>query len=124
MGVRRVPGTDGATMGPPADRLYAVEPDGVAMISPSACSVYSMQGQEGREEQRTNGVVLPVTLHLHVPQAVLQASSAQMPVEEVGMLVMEDDIMESTIEQRLLDDMCSRPAQIARLEQDSWSNCE
>lgn len=37
MGVSSVPGTDGATMGPPADRLYAVEPDGVAMISPSAC---------------------------------------------------------------------------------------
>ena len=38
MGVRRVPGTEGATMGPPADKLYAVEPDGVAMISPSACT--------------------------------------------------------------------------------------
>lgn len=38
MGVSRVPGTEGATMGPPADMLYAVEPDGVAMIKPSACN--------------------------------------------------------------------------------------
>lgn len=94
MGVRRVPGTEGATMGPPADRLYAVEPDGVAMISPSAWSVYSKQGQQGRQEQRTDGVVLPVTLHLHVTGAELQPSSAQMPVEEVGMLMMKDNIME------------------------------
>lgn len=36
MGVSRVPGTEGATMGPPADMLYAVEPEGVAMIRPSA----------------------------------------------------------------------------------------
>lgn len=27
----------GATMGPPADMLYAVEPEGVAMMMPSAC---------------------------------------------------------------------------------------
>ena len=38
MGVSRVPGTEGATIGPPADMLYAVEPDGVAIIKPSACS--------------------------------------------------------------------------------------
>lgn len=37
MGVRRVQGTDGATIGPPADMLYAVEPEGVAIIRPSAC---------------------------------------------------------------------------------------
>ena len=38
MGVMRVPGTLGATMGPPADMLYAVDPDGVAMIRPSTCA--------------------------------------------------------------------------------------
>lgn len=38
MGVMRVPGTEGATMGPPADRLYAVDPEGVATIKPSACT--------------------------------------------------------------------------------------
>lgn len=37
MGVRRVQGTLGETMGPPADKLYAVDPEGVAMMSPSAC---------------------------------------------------------------------------------------
>lgn len=37
-GVRRAQGTDGATTGPPTERLYAVEPDGVAMMRPSACS--------------------------------------------------------------------------------------
>ena len=31
------PATEGATMGPPADMEYAVEPLGVEMISPSAC---------------------------------------------------------------------------------------
>ena len=36
MGVMRVPATDGATMGPPADMLYAVLPLGVLMMSPSA----------------------------------------------------------------------------------------
>lgn len=38
MGVSSAHGTDGATMGPPDDREYAVEPEGVAMISPSACA--------------------------------------------------------------------------------------
>ena len=38
MGVMRVPGTLGATIGPPADMLYAVDPDGVATISPSTCA--------------------------------------------------------------------------------------
>ena len=33
-----LPGTLGATIGPPADMLYAVEPDGVAMIRPSTCA--------------------------------------------------------------------------------------
>ncbi len=37
MGVSSAHGTEGATMGPPADREYAVDPDGVAIISPSAC---------------------------------------------------------------------------------------
>ena len=37
MGVMRVPGTEGATMGPPADMLYAVDPEGVAIMRPSAC---------------------------------------------------------------------------------------
>ena len=39
MGVSSVLGTLGATMGPPALSEYAVDPDGVAMIRPSACSV-------------------------------------------------------------------------------------
>lgn len=38
MGVSRVEGTLGATIGPPADMLYAVEPEGVAIIRPSACN--------------------------------------------------------------------------------------
>ena len=38
MGVSRVHGTLGAAMGPPAAMLYAVLPDGVAIIKPSACS--------------------------------------------------------------------------------------
>ena len=37
MGVSSVHGTLGAAMGPPAAMLYAVLPDGVAMIKPSAC---------------------------------------------------------------------------------------
>ena len=37
MGVSSAHGTEGATMGPPAEREYAVDPDGVAIISPSAC---------------------------------------------------------------------------------------
>ena len=38
MGVSSVLGTLGATMGPPALSEYAVDPDGVAMIKPSACA--------------------------------------------------------------------------------------
>lgn len=38
MGVSSTHGTLGATMGPPADMLYAVEPDGVATINPSPCN--------------------------------------------------------------------------------------
>ena len=38
MGVSSVLGTLGATMGPPALSEYAVDPDGVAMIRPSACA--------------------------------------------------------------------------------------
>lgn len=38
MGVSSVLGTLGATIGPPALSEYAVEPDGVAMIRPSACA--------------------------------------------------------------------------------------
>lgn len=37
MGVSREQGTLGAAIGPPAAMLYAVLPEGVAMISPSAC---------------------------------------------------------------------------------------
>ena len=36
IGVSMVHGTEGATIGPPADTLYAVEPDGVQTIKPSA----------------------------------------------------------------------------------------
>ena len=39
MGVRRVQATEGTTIAPPAAVLYAVDPEGVAMISPSACTV-------------------------------------------------------------------------------------
>jgi hypothetical protein len=35
MGVRRRLGTDGCTMGPPADREYAVDPVGVDTMRPS-----------------------------------------------------------------------------------------
>ena len=38
MGVSSVLGTLGATMGPPALSEYAVDPDGVAIIRPSACA--------------------------------------------------------------------------------------
>lgn len=37
IGVSSAHGTEGATMGPPDDNEYAVEPEGVAIISPSAC---------------------------------------------------------------------------------------
>ena len=36
IGVTTIAGTDGCTIGPPADSEYAVEPVGVATISPSA----------------------------------------------------------------------------------------
>lgn len=36
IGVSSVDGTDGATIGPPADMEYAVDPVGVATINPSA----------------------------------------------------------------------------------------
>ena len=39
IGVRTVHGTEGAIIGPPADMLYAVEPEGVAMMMPSASMV-------------------------------------------------------------------------------------
>ena len=38
MGVSRVQFTEGTTIAPPAAVLYAVEPEGVAMINPSACT--------------------------------------------------------------------------------------
>lgn len=38
IGVNKVQGTLGAAIGPPAAMLYAVLPDGVAIIRPSACS--------------------------------------------------------------------------------------
>lgn len=41
MGVKRIAGTVGARMDPPADMLYAVDPVGVAMRIPSACTVVS-----------------------------------------------------------------------------------
>ncbi len=37
MGVKSSAGTPGCTMLPPAARLYAVEPVGVAIIKPSPC---------------------------------------------------------------------------------------
>lgn len=37
MGVITIHGTLGATIGPPADMLYAVEPEGVATMTPSPC---------------------------------------------------------------------------------------
>ena len=39
MGVIIVHGTEGAIRLPPADMLYAVEPEGVAMMRPSASTV-------------------------------------------------------------------------------------
>lgn len=39
MGVMRVAGTSGDTIQPPAEILYAVEPDGDATIRPSPCAV-------------------------------------------------------------------------------------
>ena len=44
MGVNRMHGTCGCTMEPPAARLYAVDPVGVATISPSPCA----RGRGGR----------------------------------------------------------------------------
>lgn len=38
MGVSSMHGTLGATIGPPTDMLYAVDPEGVATINPSPCS--------------------------------------------------------------------------------------
>jgi hypothetical protein len=42
MGVRMEQATDGATIGPPALMEYAVEPDGVEMMRPSACGSLSV----------------------------------------------------------------------------------
>lgn len=39
MGVMRVAGTSGDTMQPPAEMLYAVDPEGDATIRPSPCAV-------------------------------------------------------------------------------------
>lgn len=39
IGVMRVAGTSGDTMQPPAEMLYAVEPEGDATMSPSPCAV-------------------------------------------------------------------------------------
>lgn len=39
MGVMSVAGTKGDTIQPPAEMLYAVEPDGDAMMRPSPCAV-------------------------------------------------------------------------------------
>jgi len=61
MGVMRVPGTEGATMGPPADRLYAVDPEGVATINPSACR---------------NSI--PVNNYYHIIEEVTSSESYQM----------------------------------------------
>ena len=38
MGVKRMPGTCGWTIEPPAATLYAVEPVGVEMMMPSPCT--------------------------------------------------------------------------------------
>lgn len=38
MGVNNAHGTEGATIGPPQDIEYAVDPEGVAIIRPSACN--------------------------------------------------------------------------------------
>ena len=46
MGVRMVQGTEGAIRLPPADMLYAVEPEGVAMIRPSASTAGGGGGGE------------------------------------------------------------------------------
>jgi hypothetical protein len=50
MGVSTAHGTDGATMGPPQDMEYAVEPDGVAIISPSACT--QLKWHRAAEDER------------------------------------------------------------------------
>ena len=46
MGVTRMQGTWGCTMEPPAARLYAVEPVGVATIRPSPCRQERKGGKE------------------------------------------------------------------------------
>ena len=53
MGVRMVQGTEGAIRLPPADMLYAVEPEGVAMMRPSASTVWWWWG--GRSEKWEGG---------------------------------------------------------------------
>jgi hypothetical protein len=49
MGVMIVQGTEGAIKLPPADMLYAVEPEGVAMMRPSASTEMQAQRRRGRE---------------------------------------------------------------------------
>jgi hypothetical protein len=41
------PATEGATMGPPADMEYAVEPLGVEMINPSAWGAANISVRDG-----------------------------------------------------------------------------
>lgn len=81
MGVSRVPGTDGATMGPPADRLYAVEPDGVAMISPSACKMYSLRAQTGRQKKEMMGAAV-----MALPACNMYSMHCQRKIEQKGLL--------------------------------------
>jgi hypothetical protein len=51
MGVIMMHGTLGATIGPPADMLYAVDPDGVATMSPSPCTALTSYLKCARSNQ-------------------------------------------------------------------------
>ena len=52
MGVRRMAGTEGCTMEPPADMEYAVEPVGVATATPSAYFTEEQGRSRERERER------------------------------------------------------------------------
>lgn len=76
IGVSSAHGTDGATMGPPVDREYAVEPDGVAIISPSACT----------HAQTTINQCSPLLMVVHLPIPTQAGGSACHHVRTHGLL--------------------------------------
>jgi len=55
MGVRRIAGTDGCTIDPPAAKEYAVDPVGVAIITPSPCHMTIINIEQFRLRSDSEG---------------------------------------------------------------------